>query len=189
MGDAPGDDQALCDSCMTIERPWRWGTAVMTYHGVARRLVMALKHGDRQDLVIPMASWMIEKIRGRLGEIDVVVPVPIHWRRMVKRKFNQSALLSNEFAKSLEIESMPDALLRARFTKPQEGLSLAERFDLQNGSISENPRRIGSIRGQRVLLIDDVMTSGATFHAGTLALQAMGAKSVYTVALARVVKG
>jgi predicted amidophosphoribosyltransferase len=187
-GDAPGDDTALCDDCLTIRRPWRSGSAVFAYRGVARRLILALKHGDRQDLVPVLARWMADSIRGRPGPDDIVVPVPIHWTRLLHRRFNQSALLALGIAQVCGAQAVPDALIRLRRTKPQEGLTLTERFALQAGTMAPNPRRVQAMRGKSVVLVDDVMTSGATLAAATAAAYDAGASAVAVVIIARVVK-
>jgi len=183
-GEAPGDESAECDDCMGAPRPWAAGRAVARYDGTARRMVMGLKHGDRQDLVPLMAGWMAAKVA---PSADLaVVPVPIHWRRMLKRRFNQSALLAQAMARLLDAEYLPDALIRRRATPPQEGLGREERFRLQADTIALHPRRGGALAGRRVLLVDDVMTSGATLAAAAVAA---GAASRLEVAVfARVVK-
>ncbi len=189
MGEAPGDEVAECDDCMITARPWQTGTTVMIYAGTARRLVMGLKHGDRHDLVAPFARWMTARLRRPPAANDLVVPVPIHWRRMIHRRFNQSALLAHAIAKNTGATCAPDALIRLRNTAPQEGLTAQERFKLQAGSISAKPRRLAALKGASVLLVDDVMTSGATLASAAGALNDAGAAQVNTVTLARVVKG
>lgn len=188
MGDAPGDETAECDDCMLTPRAWATGASVMTYDGLARRLVMALKHGDRQDLVGPFAAWMARRFRQDIGPDDIFVPVPIHWRRMIRRKFNQSALLANRLAKTTGATAIPDGLIRTAHTKPQEGLSFVDRFALQAGVIRPNHRKCNVLNGRRVIVVDDVMTSGATLASCTTALQSAGVDEVHTLTLARVVK-
>ncbi|MEO0990468.1 MAG: double zinc ribbon domain-containing protein, partial [Pseudomonadota bacterium] len=109
-GHAPGDTDALCDDCLKIARPWRRGVAVFHYAGAGRRLVLALKHGDRLDLAAPLGRWMLERARPIIVPGTVVVPVPIPWRRMVKRRFNQSAELARHLAQAGGLHYVPDAL-------------------------------------------------------------------------------
>ena len=100
----PGEDQGeiiQCDECMTIARPWDHGRAVLAYTGVGRRLVLSLKHGDRTDLAPPVAKWMARRVESYAMLEPVLVPVPLHWMRLVKRRYNQSALLAQEMAKLL----------------------------------------------------------------------------------------
>ena len=188
MGDAPGDETAKCDDCLVTERPWDSGTSVLVYKGITRRLILAFKHGDRQDLVRPFAVWAASKIRANLGEGDVLIPVPIHWRRLIKRRYNQSSLVAHQIAALTGAKFMPDALVRTRHTKPQEGLSFQERFDLQRGTIRTHPTRSKELAGRRVFIVDDVMTSGATMSVAARAAKSAGATKVHTITLARVVK-
>jgi predicted amidophosphoribosyltransferase len=131
-----------------------------------------------------MAGWMAERVTP--GADLAVVPVPIHWRRMLKRRFNQSALLAQAIARTLGAEYLPDALVRTRHTPPQEGLTRDERFRLQADTIAPHPRRGHALAGRGVLLVDDVMTSGATLAAAARAAGA--ARDTQTAIFARVVK-
>ncbi|MEM8631844.1 MAG: ComF family protein [Pseudomonadota bacterium] len=187
-GSAPGDSDALCDDCLTTARPWARGVSVMHYGATARRLILSLKHGDRQDLVEPLASWMLERARSLITPATVIVPVPIPRRRLASRRYNQAALLSQRIARMAGARGVPDALYRLRHTPPQEGLSRDARFALQRGAIAPQPGRRGAIHGRPVLLVDDVMTSGATLAAATEALRAGGASAVNVLTLARVAK-
>jgi predicted amidophosphoribosyltransferase len=177
-----------CDHCMTIARPWSKGRAALVYAGVGRRLVLGLKHGDRTDLAPAAAQWMAHKIPGWAGLDTVVVPVPLHWLRVVRRRFNQSALLAHEIGKVMDLPVCPDALLRPRKTKPLEGHSREARFAELSGAIIPNPKRAHEIAGKSVIIVDDVMTSGATLAASAEAARAAGAINVSIVTLARVVK-
>lgn len=106
------DEVAHCDSCLIAPRPWAQGRAALLYEGMARRLVLSLKHGDRQDLVIPMARWMAKKSRDLAAENAVIAPVPLHWWRMFRRRYNQSALLAKRIAGERGFDFCPDLLLR-----------------------------------------------------------------------------
>lgn len=187
----PGADQSeviQCDDCMTIARPWDRGRAVLVYSGIGRRLVLGLKHGDRTDYARPAAFWMAQTL-DKMPMLDpVLVPVPLHWLRLAKRRYNQAALLAQALGKLKNWSVCPDALLRPTRTKPLEGHSRDARFAALAGAIIPNPKRISQIKGRSVLLIDDVMTSGATLAASTEALRAAGAINVSIVTLARVVK-
>lgn len=187
----PGDDRGevlTCDDCMRIARPWSQGRAALVYAGKGRALVMRLKHGDRTELARPAARWMLTACADLSAPDTMLVPVPLHWSRLIKRRYNQAALLADEIANALGRPHVPDALIRPRSTKPLDGHSRAARFDAMQGQIAPNPRRAHLIKGRPILLIDDVMTSGATLAAGTEALVAMGASRVCVAVLARVVK-
>ena len=187
----PGEDTGeivQCDDCMTIARPWDHGSAVMAYSGVGRRLVLSLKHGDRTDLAPPVAKWMAQKVADYAKLDPVLVPVPLHWVRLVKRRYNQSGLLAQEMGKILGWSVCVDALLRSKKTNALEGHSREARFAELSGAIVPNPKRSAQIAGKSVILVDDVMTSGATLAASAEAARAAGAKNVSIVTLARVVK-
>lgn len=187
----PGDDPGTpvqCDDCMTIARPWERGRAALVYTGVGRRLVLALKHGDRTDLAPPLARWMAQVARPLVQPDCVIVPVPLHWVRLARRRYNQAALLAHQLGRLLDKPVCPDALLRPKKTKPLEGHNRDARFAALGGAIIPNPKRRDNISGKPVLLVDDVMTSGATLAAAAGAISAAGAAHVSIVTLARVVK-
>ncbi len=187
----PGEDVGdivQCDDCMRIARPWDRGRAVAAYSGVGRRLVLGLKHGDRTDLAAPAARWMAQKISNIVPVDSVLVPVPLHWLRLAQRRYNQSALLAREMARVLGWPVCVDALLRPTRTRPLEGHSRDARFAALSGAIVPNPKRQAQIAGKPVLLVDDVMTSGATLAASAEAAKAAGVTNVSIVTLARVVK-
>ena len=187
-GEDDGLDRILCDDCIAAPRPWHRGRAAILYHGTGRRLVMALKHGDRTDLAVAGARWMAARAAGIADADSVVVPVPLHWMRLAKRRYNQAALLSARVARHLGALHLPDALLRARATRPLEHETRADRMAALDGAIRPHPWRGGKLAGRRVLLIDDVMTSGATLGAATAAARQAGAASVDVLTLARVAR-
>jgi len=186
-----GDDDGArvqCDDCMTIARPWDRGRAVFAYSGVGRRLVLGLKHGDRTDLVPAVGRWIAQKTTEMRLLDPVLVPVPLHWTRLLKRRYNQSALLALAVGKVLDQPVFVDALLRPKRTKPLDGHSRDARFAALSDAITANPKQRDQIVGRNVLLIDDVMTSGATLAASAEALRGAGVANVSIVTLARVVK-
>ncbi|SDX88116.1 ComF family protein [Citreimonas salinaria] len=186
----PGESDRgeLCDDCLSVPRPWDQGRAALVYRDTARRLVLALKHGDRHDIARPASDWMARLTRPIVSEGMIVVPVPLHLRRLLKRRYNQSALLGHALAGRLGIDWSPDALLRPRATPSLDGKTKEERFALLDGRITVNPRRASLIAGRPVLIVDDVMTSGATLAAATKACHAAGATRVCVAVLARVGK-
>ncbi len=182
-------DAALCDDCLATPRPWTAGRAALLYRDNARRLVLALKHGDRMDLARPAGQWLARAAQPLIRPGMMVVPVPLHWWRLLRRRYNQSALLSAAVARATGLDHCPDALLRVRSTGSQEGRHRDDRFQNLQGAIRVPPRRLDRVRGRDILLIDDVMTSGATFAAATAACRDAGARDVFTLSLARVAKG
>ena len=182
------EEDLQCDDCITIARPWDKGRSVFIYDGIGRKLVLGLKHGDRTDLALPAARWMAQKI-AKWPLLDTVfVPVPLHWVRLARRRYNQAALLTLALGKVLDRPVCVDALLRPKKTKPLQGHSREERFKALTDAITPNPKRMDQIKGKHVVLVDDVMTSGATLAASAEAAKAAGATNVSIVTLARVVK-
>ena len=187
LGDVDGA-RVQCDDCMTIARPWNQGRAVFAYSGVGRRLVLGLKHGERTDLVPAVGRWIAQKTTEMRLLDPVLVPVPLHWTRLLKRRYNQSALLALAVGKVLDQPVCVDALLRPKRTKPLDGHTRDARFAALWDAITANPKQRDQIVGRNVLLIDDVMTSGATLAASAEALRGAGVANVSIVTLARVVK-
>jgi ComF family protein len=177
-----------CDDCLTIARPWSRGRAALLYRDNARSLVLALKHGDRLDLARPAAGWMLRAARPILQPDMLVAPVPMHWFRLFKRRYNQSALLSNALAQAAFLQHCPDLLLRRRATPTQEGRGRDARFANVGDAITLHPRNAAQAHRRHILLIDDVMTSGATLAAAAEACVAGGASAVSVLVLARVAK-
>lgn len=188
-GDGEGEGAQRCDDCLAQPRNWSRGRAAFVYGGAGRQMVLALKHGDRLDLVGPMGQWLAQAAGPLLEPGMVIAPIPLHRLRLIKRKFNQSALLSQQVAKRAGLEHIPDLFERPRATPSQEGRSREERFANLEGAIRVTPRRAEAIRGRDLLIVDDVMTSGATFAAATEAALAAGARRINVLALARVAKG
>ena len=187
----PGEDvqaDVRCDDCLTIARPWTAGRAALLYRDNGRNLVLALKHGDRLDLARPAADWMLKVAQPILLPGMIVAPIPLHWLRLVKRRYNQAALLSSRIAKLAGLQHCPDLLLRRRSTGSQDGLSREGRFANMTDALSLHPRHAILVAGRHVLLVDDVMTSGATLAAGSEACVAAGAIGVSVLVMARVAK-
>lgn len=184
-----GDGAAVfCDDCLTIARPWSQGRAVMMYKDNGRQLVLALKHGDRLDLARPAAQWLLRAAQPMLRPGMLVAPVPLHWMRLFRRRYNQAALLSGGLARLAGLDHCPDLLIRIHATPTQEGRSRDARFANVSAAIGLHPRRASMAAGRHVLLVDDVMTSGATLAAAAEACLAGGAADVSVLALARVAK-
>ncbi|WP_366111285.1 ComF family protein [Aestuariivita sp.] len=177
-----------CDDCLKTPRPWTAGRAALLYRDLGRRMVLALKHGGRAEIALASAAWM-QRAGADLFDKDMLIaPVPLHWTRLFHRTFNQSALLAHALADRTGHATCPDLLLRGRKTQPLDHKTVVERFDVLENAIKVHPRRRKQLADRPVLLIDDVMTSGATLTAATHACLAAGSGPVFTLTLARVAK-
>ena len=162
--------------------------AAVAYQGLAMRSVHGLKFQDRQDNAGWMAQWMARAAPDLIEDADVIVPVPLHWRRMVTRRFNQSALLAQKLALGSKVEFAPLALKRIKSTITQRGLTAKERdANVKRAFIVPESQTI-RVQGRRVLLIDDVITTGSTVTAATKALLKAGARGVDVLAFSMVLK-
>jgi ComF family protein len=163
--------------------------AAVRYDDVARTLVHALKYGDRLDLAPTLGRWMATAGRELLREADAIVPVPLHWRRQWARRFNQSAFLAEIIGKAADVPVAHRALKRIKATPQQVGLSRSARAQNVQGAFRVPPEGKGEVAGRRLLLIDDVLTSGATMDACARVLLRAGAAQVDALTFARVVAG
>jgi len=163
--------------------------AAVRYDEVARTLVHALKYGDRLDLAPIMGRWMAHAGRQLLAQADALVPVPLHWRRQWTRRFNQSALLAEIAAKASGARVTHGALARVKSTRQQVGLDKSARAENVQGAFRVPANRKADVTGRKLVLVDDVLTSGATADACARALLRAGAASVDVLVFARVVSG
>ncbi|MBO0661962.1 ComF family protein [Jiella sp. MQZ9-1] len=163
--------------------------AAVLYDDLAAHLVGALKYGDRTDLVPLMAGWMGRAGAELLADADVVVPLPLHAGRLWRRRYNQSAELGRRIARCAGVAFAPLALKRIKATRSQVGLGQKQRRDNVRGAFRVMDARRFEIEGRRVLLIDDVYTTGATAASATRALKRAGAADVDVLVFARVGAG
>ncbi|MDZ7824535.1 MAG: ComF family protein [Ahrensia sp.] len=153
----------------------------------ARKLVTRLKYGDRTDLAPWMADWMIRAGRELIPECDLIVPIPLHRMRYFARRYNQAAELGRAIAHKTNIAFAPEALTRVRATKQQVGLNERQRRDNVRGAFKVPPEAEIKIAGRTILLVDDVLTTGATANAAARQLFKAGALKVYVLTFSQVV--
>ena len=161
--------------------------AAVRYDDVAKVLVHALKYQDRSDLAPAMGRWMARAGTELLDGADILIPVPLHWRRSWSRRYNQSGALARIIARETGVPVGPDTLRRIRPTQQQVGLSRTERARNVQGAFKVAADRTSQIQGRRVVLIDDVLTSGATVDACARVLLSAKAAQVDVLVFARVV--
>jgi ComF family protein len=163
--------------------------AAVRYDDIASTLVHALKYGDRLDLAPMMGSWMANAGGPLLDDADALIPVPLHWRRQWARRFNQSALLAEVIAKASGRTVVHGALKRVKATPQQVGLGKPARAQNVQGAFRVPPEGKPAVARRKLVLIDDVLTSGATIDACARTLLRAGAERVDVLVFARVVAG
>jgi ComF family protein len=180
-------DAELCAACRTRPPVYDRARAVLRYDVASRGMLLAFKHADRTDLAPYFGRWLARAGAEFLAEADIVAPVPLHWTRLFSRRYNQAALLARAAAKEAGRPFLGDILIRRRRTKPQRS-GLAARARNVAGAFTVPRARRPAVEDRRVLLVDDVRTTGATLEACARALKAAGASGVDVLTLALVVR-
>jgi ComF family protein len=181
-------ENALCVGCLKKPPRFRRARAALVYDQHSRRLILPLKHGDRTDLARACGRWMARAGAEILAEAELIAPVPLHWRRLFTRRYNQAQLLARTVARDAPGRLAPDLLRRRRWTGSQAGLKAEERRRNVRQAFAVHPRWRAHLEGKTVLLVDDVLTTGATIDACVRALTHGGARHVDVLTLARVVR-
>lgn len=169
--------------------PFDRARAAVAHQGVARQMVQALKYSDRTDLAPWMARWMRRAGAELVAEADLVVAVPLHWSRFLRRRFNQSAELARAVAVQSDKPFAPLVVKRVKATRQQVGLERLARLENVRAAFRVPPEAEIELSGRRVLLVDDVFTTGSTVRAVTTALKKGGAKAVDVLTFSRVLPG
>jgi ComF family protein len=177
---------ARCAACTARPRVFDAARAACLYDEVSRDPILKLKHADRTDLAPMFARWISRAAAELLSEAEAIVPVPLHPLRLLKRRYNQAAEIARPLSRLAEVPYLPDALVRRRATETQGGKSGAHRRRNVAGAFVVPARRREAVEGRRILLIDDVLTTGATAEGCARALKRAGAARVDLAVLARV---
>ncbi|MEL6661952.1 MAG: ComF family protein [Pseudomonadota bacterium] len=179
---------AVCAAC--VARPPKWGSAraALAYDDASRRIVLDLKRAGRRDGLTTIAGWMAQAGAPLISRADVMIPVPLHYRRLASRGFNQSGWLAAALARRTKTPMRVDVLKRRKATPSQGGLSPKARHRNVSGAFAVRKGRESAVQGKTVLLIDDVLTTGATVKGCTQTLLKAGAARVDVLTLARVVR-
>lgn len=177
----------LCGACIAEPPVYLRARASVGYDEASRPLVSRFKYRDGTEMAESFASWMTRAGRPLLAECDLIVPVPLHPLRLFLRRFNQAALLAHSLGRRAGRVVVPDLLRRVRFTPPQVGLSAEGRRRNVAHVFRLRARYAEQIRKMRILLVDDVLTTGATAEACARVLVRAGAGAVDVLTLARVV--
>lgn len=177
---------ALCAACEARPRRFARARAACLYDEGSRDLILQLKHADRLDLAPLFARWLNRAARSLLAEADAVAPVPMHPWRLLSRRYNQAAEIARPLAKLSGVAYWPDVVRRVRRTGSQGGKSGSGRRRNVAGAFAVPPRLFPKVAGKRVLLVDDVLTTGATAEGCARALLKAGASAVDLAVVARV---
>ena len=181
--DLPVEGDTLCGACLEKEPPFATARSAVLYDDASKNIIIRLKHSDRLHPVPALAQWMVRAGGEVWNGADLIVPVPLHRWRLLKRKYNQSALLAQAIARQTARPALVDALERTRATDSQGHMNKQERA--ANVAKAFALRKGVTIEGKKIVLIDDVLTSGATISECAATLLKAGAARVDVVTLAR----
>jgi len=181
-----GGTELLCPGCRLHPPPWGQARAALRYDGQAKRLLLPFKHADRPELARALAPMMARAGAALLRRAELLVPVPLHRSRLFARRYNQAALLAQMLSRRSGVPAVPDLLRRVRATVSLGELNATARAEAVDGAFAVRASRSARVAGRRVLLVDDVMTTGATATACTDILLAAGAAGVDVLVAARV---
>lgn len=177
---------SLCPSCFVHPPNYTWARSLLYYDDQVRPLILKYKHGDACHLAPFFALCLSGKLSSCISGNEILVPVPLHWTRLFKRKYNQSALLSQFISRSLNLEVALDALYRTRRTLDQGQFNRQGRSTNVKGAFVLNPKWQSKISNSSIIIIDDVLTTGSTINECAKVLLAAGAKQVAVATIARV---
>lgn len=181
--DLPVDAGSLCGACLETEPLFTSARSALIYDEASRPFILKLKHADRLDPVPALANWMVRAGADVWGQVDLIVPVPLHRWRLLKRRYNQAALLAQAIGRQVGKPAIVDLLVRHKQTESQGHLGRKKRQLNVAGAFAVKEAVV--VRGKSLVLIDDVLTSGATVSECAKVLLKAGAASVHVVTLAR----
>lgn len=180
--------QTLCPHCHRLPPLFIQCRSALAYNETCRHFILKLKQGDGTYLVPTLSKLMVRAGQDVLANTDLLIPVPLHWRRLFLRQYNQAALLSNHITSQTNIPTYTGLIKRHRSTPKQGHQNRKERSANVRGAFSVPLRKKSLIKEKRLTLVDDVFTTGATLTECARVLLNEGAKEVRVLTLARVIK-
>lgn len=178
---------ALCGICAHHAPAYGRARSVFAYDAASRSLILNLKYADRTDAAPAFGRWMVRAGAELLRSADILVPVPLHWTRLFTRRYNQAALLADAVGRESGVAVLLDPLVRLRRTPSQGRMRASDRRRNLRGAIALRPERMSQVEGKNLVLVDDVLTSGATVSECAQVLYKAGARNVDVLTLARAV--
>ncbi len=182
------DGQAECPSCLVFPPSYRSARAALKYNEHSRDMILGFKHADKTYAAKAFRPWLLRAGKEILEQADMLVPVPLHRWRLVRRRYNQAALLAREIGRATSLPVLVEGLERIRATPSQGHLKAKERYKNVRKAFVVPQRYKTRIQGMSIVLVDDVLTTGATVQECTKALLQAGAAHVDVLTLARVVR-
>ncbi len=178
----------LCGECLASKPEFYRARAALAYNEVSRALILRFKHADQTHAVRAFVPWLKRAGADILPQADFLVPVPLHRWRLLKRRYNQAALIARALAAETEIPYLPEALTRVRATQSQGHKGAKDRLkNVRNAFVVRDEWR-SRLKDKRIILIDDVYTTGSTVKECTAALLKGGCSAVDVLTVARVVR-
>jgi len=181
-------DGALCGACVRTKPLYDRARSVFVYDQESRDLILAFKHADQTHAAGAFGRWLSRAGAELLEGADYLVPVPLHWTRLYARRYNQAQLLARAIGAQMAIPVAARALVRKRKTPPHVNMSAAKRFRNVRGAFHLHPKAAAMIDGKHIVLIDDVLTTGATVSECSKMLKSAGAIKIDVLTLARVAR-
>ncbi len=186
--DLPLELESICGPCARKTPPFTRARAAVYYNETSKPMILRFKHGDALHMTPLFTEWLYQAGHELLQQADYIAPIPLYWSRLVYRGYNQAAILSHKLSKKAKIVHAPDLLERKKRTPSQGNLTAKERDKNVSNAFKLNKKYHQLIHDKYILLIDDVLTSGATVRACAKVLKKSGAKQIDVLTLARVIK-
>jgi ComF family protein len=187
--EADAKKDSLCGHCIQKTPEYDQARSVFCYNEKSRAIIISYKYSDKTHSTERFVEWLMRVGKEMIEETDIIMPVPLHWRRLFERRYNQAALIANILSERSGVEGEMMALRRRKYTKPQASLTRRQRLKNLKGVFVVNDKYVDKIKGNNVLLIDDVATTGATIAECSKVLKKAGAEKVFVLTLARTVEG